>query len=131
MAALVCLRPGHRGRMFYRVLLHRRRTGERRSFGETGHAALIAAAHLAATVKTLLKRIQYRPDLIDGFLARTGLTLNLQPRDPRPNPFNRCTIIHPSVFQKDFNKYFRSGPLMTHGAPGGKGEWPRTVPGGR
>jgi putative transposase len=35
-------------------------------------------AHLA-TVRTLLKRIQYRPGLIDGFLAQTGLTLNSQP----------------------------------------------------
>ncbi|CUU61054.1 putative transposase [Parafrankia irregularis] len=34
---------------------------------------------LAATVKTLLKRIQYRPELIDGFLGQTGLELDPQP----------------------------------------------------
>ena len=45
MAALVCYRPGHRGRLFYRILVHRRRKGERRSLGEDHYAALIAAAH--------------------------------------------------------------------------------------
>jgi hypothetical protein len=30
---------------------------------------------LAALVKTRLKRMQYRPGLIDGFLAKTGLDL--------------------------------------------------------
>jgi transposase len=35
---------------------------------------------LAATVKSLLKRIQYRPGLIDGFIAGTGLAL--EPRPP-------------------------------------------------
>ncbi|WP_274383765.1 hypothetical protein [Saccharothrix deserti] len=29
--------------------------------------------HLAAATRTRLKRIQYRPDLIPGFLAQTGL----------------------------------------------------------
>jgi putative transposase len=35
---------------------------------------------LAATVKNRLNRIQYRPELIDGFLAETGLCL--QPESP-------------------------------------------------
>jgi len=34
---------------------------------------------LAAIIKNRLKRIQYRPALIDGFLAQTGLTLEPQP----------------------------------------------------
>jgi transposase len=34
---------------------------------------------LAAIVKNRLKRIQYRPALIDGFLAQTGLSLEPQP----------------------------------------------------
>jgi len=148
VAGLVCLKPGQRGRFFYRLRLHRGRKGERRSMSEDDYAGLIAAAHhqlhapiiliwdnlnthtsavmrrfldahpdwltvvrlpayasdlnptegawahikrdlgnlvavgvdqLAATVKTLLKRIQYRPELIDGFLAQTGLTLEAQP----------------------------------------------------
>ncbi len=148
MAALVCYRPGSRGRLFYRILVHRRRAGERRSFSEDSYAELIAAAHaqlqapiiliwdnlnvhrsaamrrfcdahsdwltvvqlpayapelnategvwahvkrdlgnllagtldeLAATAKRLLKRIQYRPELIDGFRAQTGLALEPQP----------------------------------------------------
>lgn len=148
VAGLVCLKPGRRGRLFYRVLIHRGRKGERRSFSEDNYAALVTAAHhqlhapiilcwdnlnthvsavmrrfidahtnwltvvrlpayapdlnptegvwahlkrdlgnltactadqLAATIKTLLKRIQYRPELIDGFLAQTGLALDPQP----------------------------------------------------
>ena len=34
-------------------------------------------AQLAALVKTRLKRMQYRPGLIDGFLVQTGLDLAL------------------------------------------------------
>jgi hypothetical protein len=34
---------------------------------------------LAAIVKNRLKRIKYRPALISGFLAQTGLTLDPQP----------------------------------------------------
>jgi hypothetical protein len=34
---------------------------------------------LAAIVKSRLKSIQYRPALIDGFLAQTGLTLEPEP----------------------------------------------------
>ncbi len=42
-AGLVCLKPGARGRLFYRVRVHRGR--ERRSMSEAGYAGLIAAAH--------------------------------------------------------------------------------------
>jgi putative transposase len=38
-------------------------------------------AQLTALVKTRLKRMQYRPGLLDGFLASTGLDLT-----PFPNP---------------------------------------------
>ena len=34
---------------------------------------------LAAIVKNRLKRIQYRPALINGFLAQTGFTLEPEP----------------------------------------------------
>jgi putative transposase len=34
---------------------------------------------LAVSVKNRLKRIQYRPELIDAFLAHTGLTLEPEP----------------------------------------------------
>jgi DDE superfamily endonuclease len=148
VAGLVCLRPGHRGHLLYRVRIHRRRKGERRSMSEADYAGLIAAAHhqlhapliviwdnlnthvsaamrtyidahrdwltvirlpayapelnpaegvwahlknslgnlapatvdqLAATAKNRLKRIQYRPELLNGFLAQTGLTLEPEP----------------------------------------------------
>jgi putative transposase len=148
VAGLVCLRPGARSHLFYRVRIHRGRKGERRSMSEADYAGLIAAAHrelqapvvliwdnlnthisaamgrfvsshpdwltevrlpayapdlnaaegawanmknglgnlavrnvdqLAAVIKNRLKRVQYRPALIDGFLAQTGLTLKPQP----------------------------------------------------
>jgi transposase len=148
VAGLVCLRPGARGRLFYRLRVHRGRKGERRSMSEADYAGLIAAAHhqlrapviliwdnlnthvsavmrtfadahrdwltvvrlpayapdlnaaegvwanmknglgnhgasnvdeLAAIVRNRLKRIQYRPELISGFLAQTGLTLEPEP----------------------------------------------------
>jgi hypothetical protein len=37
------------------------------------------AGQLAAIVRNRLKRIQYRPALIGGFLAQTGLTLEPGP----------------------------------------------------
>jgi hypothetical protein len=149
VAGLVCLKPGARGHLFYRMRVHRGRKGERRSMSEADYASLIAAAHhqvqapliviwdnlnthvsavmreftgahpdwltviqlpayapdlnpcegvwaslknglgnlaactidqLAATVRNRLKRIQYQPALINGFLAQTGLTL--EPRPP-------------------------------------------------
>jgi hypothetical protein len=148
VAGLVCLRPGARGRLYYRIRVHRGRKGERRSMSEADYADLVTAAHrelnapviliwdnlnthvsavmraltsarrdwltviqlpayapdlnpaegvwanmknglgnlaasnagqLAAIVKNRLKRIQYRPALIDGFLAQTGLTLEPEP----------------------------------------------------
>jgi DDE superfamily endonuclease len=149
VAGLVCLRPGARGHLFYRIRVHRGRKGERRSMSEADYAGLITAAHhqlhapviliwdnlnthisaamrgfteshrdwltvvqlpsyapdlnpaegawanmknglgnlaasnvdqLAAIVRNRLKRIQYRPALIDGFLVQTRLTL--EPRPP-------------------------------------------------
>ena len=147
VAGLVCVKPGRRSRLLYRVKVHRRRKGERRSFAEADYAALLDAAHqylnapivliwdnlnthvsaamrklaasrdwlhviqlpayapdlnptegvwshvkrslgnlaatgtdhLAAIVKNRLKRIQYRPELLNGFLAQTGLTLDPEP----------------------------------------------------
>ncbi len=44
-----------------------------------GNLAPCDAGQLAATVRNRLRRIQYRPALIDGFLAQTGLTLQPEP----------------------------------------------------
>ena len=44
-----------------------------------GNFAADSADQLASIVKTRLKRIQYRPALIDGFLAQTGLSLEPEP----------------------------------------------------
>ena len=44
-----------------------------------GNLAAHSVDHLATIIHNRLKRIQYRPDLIDGFLTQTGLTLNAQP----------------------------------------------------
>ena len=45
VAGLVCLRPGARGHLYYRVRVHRGRKGERRSMSEEDYAGLITAAH--------------------------------------------------------------------------------------
>jgi len=34
---------------------------------------------MAVIMKNRLKRIQYRPGLIDGFLAQTGLSIESEP----------------------------------------------------
>jgi hypothetical protein len=44
-----------------------------------GNLAARNADELAAIVKNRLKHIQYRPELIDGFLGQTGLTLETEP----------------------------------------------------
>jgi len=44
-----------------------------------GNLAAHGVDHLAVIVKNRLKRIQYRPNLINGFLAQTGLTLDIEP----------------------------------------------------
>jgi DDE superfamily endonuclease len=44
-----------------------------------GNLAAASVDHLAAIVRNRLKRIQYRPDLLAGFLAQTGLTLDPEP----------------------------------------------------
>jgi transposase len=44
-----------------------------------GNFAARGVDHLAETVKSLLKGIQYRPGLIDGFFAATGLSIEPDP----------------------------------------------------
>jgi hypothetical protein len=44
-----------------------------------GNLAVRDLDQLAAIMKRRLKRIQYRPALIEAFLARAGLTLEPQP----------------------------------------------------
>ena len=45
VAGLVCVKAEARGRLFYRVRVHRGRKGERRSMSEADYAGLITAAH--------------------------------------------------------------------------------------
>ena len=44
-----------------------------------GNLAASSADQLARIVRNRLRRIPYRPELINGFLAQTGLTLEPQP----------------------------------------------------
>ncbi|NRQ40928.1 transposase [Nonomuraea sp. NN258] len=144
LAGLICLKPGQRTRLIYRMLIYRRRKNERKGFGESDYARLLDAAHqqlggpivliwdnvnthvdalmrslidtrpwltvfylptyapelnpvetvwshlkrdlgnlapctldeLAAIIRSHLKQLQYRPDLLDAFLAHTGLITN-------------------------------------------------------
>lgn len=45
MAGMLCLKPGQRGHLFYRIRIHRGRKGERRSLSENDYATLVTAAH--------------------------------------------------------------------------------------
>jgi hypothetical protein len=47
--------------------------------GRLANLAAHGVEGLAATVASILKRIQYQPDLIAGFVAETGLALDPQP----------------------------------------------------
>jgi len=42
----------------------------------------VAVDRLEALVRNRLKRLQYRPDILDGFLAGSGLSLDLPPPSP-------------------------------------------------
>jgi transposase len=44
-----------------------------------GNLAVTGVDHLAAIVRNRLKRIQYQPELLTGFLDHTGLTLESEP----------------------------------------------------
>jgi len=46
-----------------------------RTWARRGHTPVITVS----VVRNRLKRIQYRPALVDGFLAQTGLTLGPGP----------------------------------------------------
>ncbi|MEU1472865.1 IS630 family transposase [Streptomyces sp. NPDC005761] len=97
MAALICTKSGHQPRLIYRTQLDRGPAeGRRKGFTEADYARLLDAAHqvegvwshlkrslanrtqhsldqFTALVKTRLKRMQYRPGVIDGLAAKTGL----------------------------------------------------------
>jgi putative transposase len=45
---------------------------------DLGNIVACGVDQVAATVEALPKRVQYRPELIDDFLAQTGLTLDPQ-----------------------------------------------------
>jgi hypothetical protein len=53
-----------------------------------GNLAPFDAGQLGATVRNQLKRIQYRPALIGGFLAQTGLALEPESRRHQTAAFN-------------------------------------------
>jgi hypothetical protein len=54
-----------------------------------GNLAATNVDQLAAIVKNRLKGMQYRPALIDAFLAQPGSPSNSNRR--RPQPFNLCS----------------------------------------
>jgi putative transposase len=45
IAGLLCLKPGHRGRLMWRIRLHRGRKNERGSFSEDDYIAFLDQAH--------------------------------------------------------------------------------------
>ena len=45
IAGLTCYRPGHRSRLFFRLLVYHGRKNERKRFGWTDYRDLLTAAH--------------------------------------------------------------------------------------
>jgi len=68
VAGLICLRPGARGRLFYRVRIHRGRKGERRSMSEADYSDLIAAAHQHLHAPVILCRDNLNTHIRSGQL---------------------------------------------------------------
>ena len=80
IAAVACYRPGDRPHLFFKLRICRRRKGEPKGFTWRDYRDLITSAAadvngLIRIIKRKLKKIQYRPHLIDGCLAATGLTI--------------------------------------------------------
>ncbi|MFJ8027588.1 transposase [Streptomyces sp. NPDC096311] len=85
VAGLIAMRPGSRTRLCHRLRTHPSGKGKRRSMAERDfiahvkrslvNLAVVALDRLEALVRNRLKRRQYRPDTLDGFIAGTGLTL--------------------------------------------------------
>ncbi|MEX5637794.1 hypothetical protein [Parafrankia sp. FMc2] len=46
---------------------------------DLGNHIRVTVDQLTTTIKTLLKRVQYRPDLIAGFLGQTELIIDPEP----------------------------------------------------
>lgn len=57
----------------------------------------VSLDELTALVRTRLKRMQYRPDLINSLLAKTGL--DLQPPKPQPLKISRTESQKAGDFQ--------------------------------
>jgi hypothetical protein len=85
LAALIAIRPGCRPRLIYRVHAARRRPpGEPGRVGVVSPEKILAnlvkhnISELTALARTRLRRMQYRPSLLEGFLAGTRLDHTLQ-----------------------------------------------------
>ncbi|MER5699707.1 transposase [Streptomyces mirabilis] len=70
VAGLIAMRPGSRTRLRHRLRTHPASKGNRRNLGES------KLDRLEVLVRNRLKRLQYRPDTLNGFIARTGLDLD-------------------------------------------------------
>jgi putative transposase len=54
VAGLACLKPGHPGRLFFKLKVHGRARGERQSLSEADYAALVTAAHRTLKAPVIL-----------------------------------------------------------------------------
>jgi hypothetical protein len=55
-----------------------------------GNLAATDIDQLTAIVRNRLKRVRYRPALIDGLPAESGLSLEPESPGPQTQPFNLC-----------------------------------------
>src|SRR5205809_1030521 len=80
----------------------------------------MAEGQLTALVKTRLKRMQYRPGLLDGFVAKTGLDLTPSLGNPRLKISTLRQGLHPEGVA------LRAVRLTGRDEPGAVGGWPMT-----
>jgi hypothetical protein len=100
IVGLVCYRPGKRSHLFYRVLVHRGRKGERRSFSEAGYAALLTAAHQ-----------QLRAPLIVCW-DNLNTHISAAMREFIAAHHDWLTVVRLSAYAPDLNPAGRRGPLQ-------------------
>jgi putative transposase len=60
-----------------------------------GNLAAQGVDHLAAIIRNRLRRIQYRPELLPGFLAQTGLTFDPNRRNHQDPGLSRSVASEP------------------------------------
>ena len=113
IAGLLAYRPGHRPHLYYRLVVHRGRRGERRSLSEADYAALLTAAHQQLHGPIILIR--------DNLGSTTGHNSNGRPRNEVRLPYRDRADIHRGVGGGRRPQFHRTDRPDPAGAAMGRG----------